>query len=81
MTLGMALGEGQTLAAILAARRSVAEGVTSSAACVALARKLDIEMPIAQAVDAILHQGASIDREIEGLLARPFKAELAPGRR
>ncbi|MGH6975210.1 MAG: NAD(P)H-dependent glycerol-3-phosphate dehydrogenase [Stellaceae bacterium] len=79
LSLGVALGEGQTLAAILGARRSVAEGVTSSAACVALARKLDIEMPIVQAVDAILHRGAAIDREIEGLLARPFKAELAAG--
>ncbi|MGH6994318.1 MAG: NAD(P)H-dependent glycerol-3-phosphate dehydrogenase [Stellaceae bacterium] len=80
LSLGVALGEGQTLAAILGARRSVAEGVTSSAACVALARKLGIEMPIVQAVDAILHRGAAIDREIEGLLARPFKAELAAGR-
>ncbi|MGH7015160.1 MAG: NAD(P)H-dependent glycerol-3-phosphate dehydrogenase [Stellaceae bacterium] len=80
LSLGVALGEGQTLASILAARRSVAEGVTSSAACVALAHKLGIEMPIAQAVDAILHRGAAIDREIEGLLARPFKAELAPDR-
>ncbi|MGH6973314.1 MAG: NAD(P)H-dependent glycerol-3-phosphate dehydrogenase, partial [Stellaceae bacterium] len=80
LSLGVALGEGQTLAAILDARRSVAEGVTSSAACVALARKLGIEMPIVQAVDAILHRGAAIDREIEGLLARPFKAELAAGR-
>ena len=80
LSLGVALGEGQTLAAILGARRSVAEGVTSSAACVALARKLGIEMPIVQAVDAILHRGAAIDREIESLLARPFKAEAAPGR-
>ena len=80
LSLGVALGEGQTLAAILGARRSVAEGVTSSAACVALARKLGIEMPIVQAVDAILHKGAAIDREIEGLLARPFKAELASAR-
>jgi len=79
LSLGVALGEGQTLASILGARRSVAEGVTSSSACVALARKLGIEMPIAQAVDAILHHGAAIDREIEGLLARPFKPELAAG--
>jgi glycerol-3-phosphate dehydrogenase (NAD(P)+) len=79
LSLGIALGEGQALDAILATRRSVAEGVTSSAACVALAKQLGIEMPIAQAVDAILHKGASIDREIEALLARPFKAELTPG--
>jgi len=80
LTLGVALGEGQALASILAVRRSVAEGVTSSSACVALAHKLGIEMPIAQAVDAILHKGAAVDSEIEGLLARPFKAELASDR-
>jgi len=79
LSLGIALGEGQALQSILAGRRSVAEGVTSSAACIALAKRLGIEMPIAQAVDAILHKGAAIDRQIEAVLARPFKAELVPG--
>ncbi|MDE2167058.1 MAG: NAD(P)-dependent glycerol-3-phosphate dehydrogenase [Alphaproteobacteria bacterium] len=79
LSLGVALGQGQALQSILVARRSVAEGVTSSGACVALAKQLGIEMPIAQAVDAILHKGAAVDREIEALLARPFKAELTPG--
>jgi hypothetical protein len=32
-------------------------------------------MPIAEAVNAILHQGASLDGTIAGLLARPFKSE------
>jgi glycerol-3-phosphate dehydrogenase (NAD(P)+) len=75
LSLGIALGEGQKLDSILASRRSIAEGVSSSAACVALARKLDIEMPISAAVAAILHQGADVDREIEALLSRPFKPE------
>ncbi len=79
LSLGIALGEGRKLADVLAERRSVAEGVASSAACVALAQKLGIEMPIAQAVDAILHKGAAIDREIEALLARPFKVEPVSG--
>jgi glycerol-3-phosphate dehydrogenase (NAD(P)+) len=77
-TLGVALGKGEDLARFLAARRSVAEGVTSAAAAASLARKLDIEMPIVFAVDGILHRGAKIDEMIEGLLARPFKSE-SPG--
>jgi glycerol-3-phosphate dehydrogenase (NAD(P)+) len=80
LSLGMALGQGQKLADILASRRSVAEGVTSSAACAALAKKLGIEMPISEAVAAILHHGADVNRAIEALLARPFKAEAPQAR-
>jgi len=76
--LGVALGKGEMLAQFLAARRSVAEGVSSAAAAATLARHLQIEMPIVFAIDAILHHGAEIDRVIEGLLARPFKAEAPP---
>lgn len=75
LSLGIALGEGRKLESILASRRSVTEGVSSAAACVGLAGKLGIEMPISAAVEAILHQGADVDRSIEALLARPFKPE------
>jgi glycerol-3-phosphate dehydrogenase (NAD(P)+) len=80
LSLGIALGEGQSLAAALGSRRSIAEGVASSAACVALAAKLKVEMPITAAVDAILHKNAPIEREIAALLARPFKAEAPAGK-
>ena len=75
MSLGIALGEGRRLPDILAERRSVAEGVHSAGAVVALARSLNIEMPISEAVDAILNRGADIDRAIAGLLERPFRIE------
>jgi glycerol-3-phosphate dehydrogenase (NAD(P)+) len=74
-SLGVALGKGEELAQFLAARRSVAEGVSSAAAAATLARHLKIDMPIVFAIDAILHHGAAIDRVIEELLARPFKSE------
>ena len=77
-SLGVALGEGRALKDILAERRSVAEGVTSAAAAVALARRLGVDMPITAAVDAILHHGAAVDQAIAALLARPFKNEAAP---
>jgi len=74
-SLGVALGEGISLADILAARKSVAEGVHTAASVVALADQLGIEMPISAAVDAVLNRGADLDATIAGLLARPFRAE------
>jgi glycerol-3-phosphate dehydrogenase (NAD(P)+) len=74
-SLGVALGEGRTLADVLAERRSVAEGVASAASVTALAARLGVEMPIAAAVDAILHRGAAIDDTVAQLLARPFRRE------
>ena len=74
-SLGAALGAGQALADVLAERHTVAEGVFSAAAVSALAQDLAIDMPIAAAVDAVLNRGADIDATIEGLLARPFRAE------
>jgi glycerol-3-phosphate dehydrogenase (NAD(P)+) len=74
-SLGAALGAGRALAGVLAERRSVAEGVETAPAVAALARRLGIDMPIVDAVDAILHRGAAIDAAIRALLARPFKPE------
>jgi len=76
LSLGMALGEGRALADILAERRSVAEGVHSAGPLAALAARLGLEMPIAEAVDRIVNQGAAIDDVVRGLLARPFRPEL-----
>ena len=75
-SLGRALGEGRELDEIMAKRRSVAEGVFSAQAVVALAETLNVAMPISAAVDAILNRGAGIDETIEALLARPFRAEF-----
>ena len=74
--LGVALGDGETLDALMAGRRGVAEGVFSAGAAVALAETLGVRMPISGGVDAILNQGAPIEAAIEALLARPFRAEF-----
>jgi glycerol-3-phosphate dehydrogenase (NAD(P)+) len=73
--LGVSLGRGESLAAALAGRRSVVEGVASAAAVAALAAKHSVEMPIVDAADAVLHRGMAIAPMIEGLLARPRRAE------
>ncbi|MBW7851839.1 MAG: NAD(P)-dependent glycerol-3-phosphate dehydrogenase [Rhodospirillales bacterium] len=74
-SLGVALGRGETLGAILGKRASVTEGVASAASVAALARRLTVDMPICFAVDSLLHHGASLSATIAGLLARPFKNE------
>ncbi len=75
-SVGLALGRGQTLEETLAGKLSVAEGVASAPAVTALARKLGVEMPICQAVTAILAGKIDIDSAIEALLSRPLKTEL-----
>ena len=73
--LGLALGGGQDLGAALAGRRSVVEGVATAPAVAALANQLGIEMPISEAVDAVLHRDASVEAMIDGLLRRPYRSE------
>ncbi|MFP6742587.1 MAG: NAD(P)H-dependent glycerol-3-phosphate dehydrogenase [Alphaproteobacteria bacterium] len=75
-TLGMAVGQGTFLDDYLAGRMTVAEGVASVAATVALAARHKVDMPIANAVDAVLNRRADIDLEIAALLGRPASREL-----
>ena len=75
MSLGVALGEGQTLEAILADRTSVAEGVHTARALLELARRNQTEMPIAEAVDKILRGALSVSEVINQLLSRPVGEE------
>ena len=74
-SLGFELGRGRTLAEILKERRSIAEGVPTAGALEALAARLQVDMPIASTVVAILSGQAAIDQAISALLARPLKHE------
>ncbi|MGJ3232054.1 MAG: NAD(P)H-dependent glycerol-3-phosphate dehydrogenase [Oceanicaulis sp.] len=75
MSCGLALGRGEVLEDIMAARNAVTEGVATAPALVALAKREGVDMPICQAVDAVLSGGLSVDGAIEALLSRPFKPE------
>ena len=74
-SLGVALGEGRTLVEVLAERKVVTEGAFSVEAIAALARELDVRMPITQALDAILNHGADVDTGIAHLMRHtpPFQ--------
>ena len=75
MSLGRALGQGQTLEAVLGSRRSVAEGVYTAAAVVKVAAEKGLDMPISSAVHAIVAGQLTVDQAIDALLSRPFRAE------
>jgi glycerol-3-phosphate dehydrogenase (NAD(P)+) len=73
-SLGKALGEGASAAALMADRRTVAEGAHTAPVLADLAAKRGVPMPIVAAVDAILG-GAEAREVVADLLARPLKAE------
>ena len=67
---GLALGRGEPPPA-----GKLAEGISTAPVLVELAASHHVDMPVAAAVANILAGRLSIDAAIEGLLARPFKAE------
>jgi glycerol-3-phosphate dehydrogenase (NAD(P)+) len=75
MSVGLALGGGQTIEQALAGKLTVAEGVASAPAVRALARKLGVETPICEAVAAILAGEVGVDDAILALLSRPLTTE------
>jgi len=77
MSLGIALGRGESLASILSSRSGVTEGISTATAALGLARRHGIDMPVVSAVDRILRDKASIDDMIAELLARPLRNEAA----
>ena len=74
-TFGENLGRGMTLDEVVAATRQVAEGVKSSEAILDLARKYDVEMPITEAMNAVMHQGLTPREALYLLMTRSAKPE------
>ena len=74
--VGLALAKGRKLPQILAELGHVAEGVSTAREVARLAGQLEIEMPITQAVDAILHRDVPASEAVEQLLNRDPKTEI-----
>jgi glycerol-3-phosphate dehydrogenase (NAD(P)+) len=70
LSLGIALGRGER-----PSRDKLAEGEFTAPVLVELAASKDVDMPVSNAVAAILSGATTIDAAIENLLTRPFKAE------
>jgi glycerol-3-phosphate dehydrogenase (NAD(P)+) len=74
-SVGVALGQGRSLAEILGGMYMVAEGVETTRAAHALAHKAGIEMPIVAQVHAVLFEGRSAKDALELLMLREPKPE------
>lgn len=74
-SLGLALAEGQTLAAYSATHRSVAEGATTARGALAPAARHGVELPICAQVAAILFDGKPPRQAVADLMERTLKSE------
>lgn len=74
-SLGKGLGEGQSAATLLANRRTVAEGAFTAPVLRDAARAAGVEMPVVEAVCALLADAAPLSAVIDALLARPLRPE------
>ena len=77
MSVGLALGKGLTLKEALEGKVSVAEGVESAPAAVDLGRKYGVELPLCNAVAAVLSGEMDVSSAVAALLSRPLKTERA----
>jgi glycerol-3-phosphate dehydrogenase (NAD(P)+) len=73
--VGVALGRGSRLEEIVRSMRMVAEGVKTSQSTVTLARKLGVEMPIAEEVYSILYENKKPRDAISALMERELTEE------
>lgn len=74
-SLGKGIGEGADAAALLADRRTVAEGAYTAPVLKRAADSMGVDMPIVGAVCALLAGEASVDQIVDRLLARPLRPE------
>jgi glycerol-3-phosphate dehydrogenase (NAD(P)+) len=74
-TVGYELGRGRPLAEILSSMRMVAEGVPTTHATIALARRRGVEMPITFQMDRLLNGKTTPADAIRELMSRPLKVE------
>lgn len=73
--VGLKLAEGRALPDILRELGHVAEGVNSAQTARKLAKTYGVEMPISEAVAAVLFEGVDARRALQQLMAREVKAE------
>jgi glycerol-3-phosphate dehydrogenase (NAD(P)+) len=75
-SVGAELGRGRKLPEILAGLHGkVAEGVSSTTAALGLAARYDVEMPITEQMNAILHEDKSPKEAMRELMSRPGRDE------
>jgi len=74
-SLGVGIGEGRPAAELLANRRTVAEGAFTAPVLARVSREKGIDMPIVNAVDALVAGRANVEQVLDELLSRPPRPE------
>ena len=74
-SLGLELGRGRPLAAIMAGRDTVTEGVATAPALVARARAAGVSLPICAAVAALVTGEVSVIEAMQALMSRRLRDE------
>jgi glycerol-3-phosphate dehydrogenase (NAD(P)+) len=75
-TVGLKLGSGLTLDQALSEMKMVAEGVKTTKSCHALAKSMDVEMPILEQVYQVLYEDKKCADAVAELFQRDLKNEL-----
>jgi len=74
-SLGVGIGSGKPAADLLSSRKTVAEGAFTAPVLARLAREKGVDMPIVEAVDALVGGRCTVDEALDALLSRPPRAE------
>ena len=74
-SLGIGIGEGRPVSELLANRKTIAEGAFTAPVLARLSLEKGIDMPIVNAVDALIAGRADVDQVLDELLSRPPRAE------
>ena len=75
-TLGLELAKGRALDDVLAERKTVAEGVTTTRAALELATTLHVELPITEQIAGVLFEHRDVKEAVRSLMLRDPKHEL-----
>jgi glycerol-3-phosphate dehydrogenase (NAD(P)+) len=75
-TLGLELAKGRALDEVLAERKTVAEGVTTTRAALELAATLHVELPITEQIAGVLFEQRDVKEAVRLLMLRDPKHEL-----
>jgi glycerol-3-phosphate dehydrogenase (NAD(P)+) len=75
-TVGLHLGRGMKLSEILSKMNQVAEGVRTAKSVHDLAKKLQLDLPIHEAVYRIVHEDLPVTSAMKELMGRELKSEF-----
>ena len=73
--VGLELGKGRRLEEVTAGMREVAEGIKTSQALTRFAKRIGVEMPIADEVHAVLYENKPAKEAAANLMMRPLREE------